>query len=71
MLCLCRASTLVSLSLPCCAVDIPNKFEGSGKTGMSVKSDDFGLTYLVKDENSIGNVTYSKKLETWFFAAKR
>lgn len=65
-------------ALPNCApsarlqalVDLPTKFDASGKTGLTVKEGDFGFTYLVSDGNSIGDVTYSKKDETWWFKAK-
>lgn len=37
---------------------------------MTVKNNDFGFTYIAKDDNSFGNVTYEKKTETWYFYAK-
>jgi hypothetical protein len=37
---------------------------------MTVKEGDFGFTYIVSGDNSIGNVAYSKKDETWYFKAK-
>jgi hypothetical protein len=51
------------------AVDFPDKFDsaGSGPDGDASK---FKFSYTMGDTNSVGNVTYDRATETWFFKAK-
>lgn len=52
------------------SVDFPTTWKSSGKTGPTVKDSEFSFTYLVCDDNSVSNVTYEKKTETWYFKTK-